>query len=152
MNMRRNDPLSRLQRGLEDLHSEGQGVWQLAILSPDAAPAFLTAALAGDPSAATTLRAAQGFIQQILRHRSASRAPLCLLCDNALWRKAPPAAIGVITAYRDDPHTAIGHGICADCTRMRSSEQLQHDVLAKLRTDMITDLRVIQPPSEPGRA
>jgi hypothetical protein len=57
-----------------------------------------------------------------------------------------------MSAYRDDARIALGHGFCADCVAARSEAQLGQDVVAKLRAEMMPDLRIIPTPSQPGHA
>jgi hypothetical protein len=123
--------------GRYTLRARAAGDW------PSSSATLLSAAKAGDAYAA---------IDQILARRLPVRAPLCLLCNTALWRDAPPGAVGIMSAYRDDARTALGQGFCAPCVAARTEAQLGHDVVAKLRAEMMPDLRVIRTPSQPGHA
>jgi hypothetical protein len=144
--------LQQLERGIREIRAEGQGCWRLAIVTPLSSVTLLSAARAGDAYAAAVLQAAEQLIEQIRTRRSPDGAPLCLLCDTALWRDAPPAAIGIMSAFRDDARLAIGQGFCAACVAARSEAQLGQDVVAKLRAEMMPDLRIIPTPSQPGHA
>ena len=144
--------LQHLEQGILQIQAEGQGCWKLAVVTPASSAALLSAALAGDAYAVTVLRAAEQFIEQIHARRSPARAPLCLLCDTALWRGAPPAAVGIMSAYCDDARTALGQGFCAACVAARTEAQLGQDVVAKLRAEMMPDLRILPTPSQPGHA
>jgi hypothetical protein len=144
--------LQHLERGIREIHAEGQGCWRLAIVTRSSSAALISAAEAGDAHAIVTLRAVEQFIEQIDARRSPDRGPLCLLCDAVLWRDGPPGAVGIMSAYRDDARTALGHGFCVACVAARTDAQLGQDVVAKLRAEMMPDLRVIPTPSPPGHA
>jgi hypothetical protein len=142
----------RFEHDVMKMRDEGQGVWQIAVVSPATVVVLFRSAMSGNAAAATMLGAAAQFDQQINARRSRADALLCLLCDTPLSRNVPPAAISVLTVYRAEPRDAIGLGICPDCTDARSAEQLTHDVLAQLRSDLLTDLRVIPAPCRAGHA
>jgi hypothetical protein len=59
---------------------------------------------------------------------------------------------GIMAAYRDDARTALGHGFCAACVAARSEAELGQDVVAKLRAEVMPDLRILPTPSRPGHA
>ena len=144
--------LQHLEHGIQEIYAEGQGCWRLAIVTRSSSVALIDAAKAGDAHAIVVLRAVEQFIERIYARRSPARAPLCLLCDNPLSRDAPPGAVGIMSAYRDDARTALGQGFCAACVAARTEAQLGQDVVAKLRAEMMPDLRVIPTPSQPGHA
>jgi hypothetical protein len=144
--------MGSLERGIREIHAEGQGCWRLAIVTPAASASLLSAARAGDTYAATVLHAAEQLIEQIQARQSPDGAPLCLLSDTALWCDVPPAAVGIMSAYRDDARLAIGHGFCAACVAARTEAHLGQDVVAKLRAEMMPGLRIIPTPSQPGHA
>ena len=57
MNRRQRRPLEALTDGLEQIRQEGQGVWQMSIYGPEAAPDLVHAALCGDGYASAVVRA-----------------------------------------------------------------------------------------------
>jgi hypothetical protein len=141
-----------IEHGIRQIHAEGQGCWRLAIVTRSSSAALINAAKAGDAHATVVLRAVEQFIEQIYARRAPDHGPLCLLCDAVLWRDAPPGAVGIMSAYRDDARTALGQGFCAACVAARSEAQLGQDVVAKLRAEMMPDLRILRTPSQPGHA
>jgi hypothetical protein len=142
----------RFGHDLMKMRDEGQGIWQVAVVSSATLIALASVAAGGNAAASTMLCAAAEFVQQIHARQSWKGAPQCLLCDVPLWRDVLPAAISVLTAYCAAPRNVVGLGICADCTDARSPAQLTQDILAQLRSDLLTDLRVLPAPCEAGHA
>jgi hypothetical protein len=141
-----------LEHGIRQIHAEGQGCWRLAIVTRSSTASLVSAAEAGDALAIIVLRAAEQFMEHVYARRSPDHGPLCLLCNTKLSRDAPPGAVGIMSAYRDDARTALGHGFCAACVAARSEAQLGQDVVAKLRAEMMPSLRILPTPSRPGHA
>ena len=75
-----------LQRGVEVMQAEGQGVWQLQLITPDLV-------LSSSPPPAQALRAIGRTIGRMM---SASPAALCLLCDTEFGGTSVPLAFVMI--------------------------------------------------------
>lgn len=109
-------------------------------------PGLFLASAAGNVSATRTAN----LIAQVLKMIAVARPPtLCLLCDNELSEAAPPRAIVIMTAQRDQPSVALVNGMCTGCA---GKSELEAAVLAKYREGLIPDLRRLPPISNPGRA
>ena len=150
MNRRQRRPLEALTDGLEQIRQEGQGVWQMSIYGPEAAPDLVHAALCGDGYASDVVRALAHMVRNIIT-APASLPMLCLTCDNILTAVAMPVAWVLVHARRDDPQQAVGNAICAECyAHHPSAEALGPVVTDVYRRKMIADLRVLPPISEAG--
>jgi hypothetical protein len=146
---------AHLQSGLEAIHAEGAGVYELPFFNRAGIAELWAAALAGNEKA----RAYLHVLEQTQRHITAPTVPdtergmLCLLCDTVFWRGCQPEAFIVLHAHRDIPTQVVLQCICPRCyTAHGSLPDLKGAVLAKLRRDVISDLREIPPPSAPGHA
>lgn len=131
-------------RGALRMQAEGQGVFKIEVISYSQVPALCARCDSGE---ARAIQIAQ-VIVQFLRQIPTARPPvLCLLCDNRLSRAAPPAAIVLMTAHRDDPTLAIDNGLCPSCA---GNPALETVVMARYREIMA--LRQLPPFCEAGRA
>jgi hypothetical protein len=141
---------TRLQKNLQAIEAEGQGIWQMAIYGPDNLLQLFTDALGADNYASATVFAIEQMITQIL---TTGPKPLCLTCENQFSKSLMPIAWVIVHAKRDDPDKAIGNGVCADCwSRYRSSQLLLPIALDLYRRGALPTLRRLPPLSPPGTA
>jgi hypothetical protein len=137
-----------LKAGLEEIRLEGQGVWQIAIYSIEGMLESIMRGLAGDAEAQRLAIVIGQFILAIDR---ADPPAMCLLCDHEFSRDAPPLALVILHAYLDNPRHALGHGICDACwAKNPSASALSSLVTDYYRKNVISDLREVPQPSEPG--
>jgi len=136
-----------MERSLASIRSQGQGVWKIDILSPENVPDLLLDAAQGDTLAAHTLKM---LFQAIIDLGKRKPPALCLTCSHVFRnKKCPPAAIVLIIAAVDDPHSSIASPLCHACA---SQDNLTSRVAQKLKETTIPDLRVLPQPTSAGRA
>lgn len=138
-----------LQKGLQEIHAEGQGVWQMTCYTKENAAVMAILAMDGDPYASALLRVLESMVQYIW---AASPPALCLTCDNILTRAAMPAAFLVVHARRDDPRSSVCNGICDECFDRYPGDALMLAATNVYREKVISGLRVLPPLSAPGSA
>jgi hypothetical protein len=136
-----------LAQGIKEIHAEGQGAWQIQVITPEDVLRISIGYLAGAPAAAKWFP----WIYDICEQMDKARPPiLCLLCDHEFTPQTPPRAFVAFTAMRDDPRSAIGNGLCPKCA---AHPNLTQQIADKYRQNMIPDLRVIPTPHpNPGHA
>jgi hypothetical protein len=131
----------------------GQGAMSLIVLTPETSVATVIAATNGEPAAIVVLNAADQLLRQVHDRHTRRTALLCTLCDNPLWRNAPPHALGVMLPFGvDAPRDAVGLAFCASCVADRSDRDLALAVVTKLRSHMMPDLRVMSVMAQAGHA
>ncbi len=144
----------KLTEWVEQIHLEGQGVWQISIYSLEGVAEVLGQALAGDPHAMNIILTLERMLRDI-RKAARTRLPkLCLTCDNTFSsKKTMPAAWVLMHAMRDDPKMAVGNGICLECWRRYPNPVVLMPVVTEVyRQKMIPDLRVLPPAAGQGHA
>ncbi len=129
----------------DEMHAEGQGVWQFTLITPDVVMALTVQALMGDTTAARTLLASETFI---LKLRKVRPRMLCLFCENQFRSDSMPAVLIMLHAGRDDATNAIFQGVCSQC---EANGDLESRLIARYREWGFTDLRPISI-GEPGLA
>ncbi len=130
---------------MEMIHTEGQGVFRIEIVRITDVPGLLLATIDGNVKAQRTA----SIIGQFIRMMAAGSSRLCLLCDNEVSDAAPPWAIVIMTAERDDPERAIANGVCDECAE---KPDLDKAIVVKYRESLMPGLRVLGPFSDAGRA
>lgn len=140
-----------LTRHVEQMHADGQGVWQLTVYNLAGAAEQTAKAVAGDPYARAVVRALDSLIRNT---RTANPPMLCLTCDNTLSENFAPMALVLMHAKRDDPHGTVANGICPDCcARHRfDMDRIGHAASAAYGKMLISDLRILPPINHPGHA
>jgi hypothetical protein len=136
-----------LEQGIKEMHAEGQGAWQITVITPEEVLRISLGYIAGDTASMKWFR----WIYDLCEQMDKARPPaLCLLCDHEFTAQTPPRAFVALTALRDDPTSAIGNGLCPKCA---AHPNLMQQIADKYRQSMITDLRVIPAPHPtPGHA
>jgi hypothetical protein len=129
-------PKSALETHLRQIREEGQGVWRIEAFSAENVLQLALRALRGDVEAARWMYAFEPAVRQIA-------GKLCLLCDHEFSRESSPALWVVISAWVDQPTSACLQGLCAACA---DEPDAKERVLAKLRADVMPDLRIIPLP------
>jgi hypothetical protein len=148
---KRKRSIQALQDRLEDIHAEGQGVWQISIYGLDAVVEVMAAALAGSKTATGIALALEHLSQGVIRSGRTAEPVMCLLCDSAFKQERMPAAWILVHARRDDPTHAAGHGVCSNCLhRYPDMNALGIAITDYYRANAISDLRLLPPISEPG--
>ena len=140
---RGNQRQDEILAGANQMHAEGQGVWQVEILFPQHIRAMLRSA-----TTSQSLRKLSILDNAISGLRKMQPPAMCLLCDRAFVRDAP-AAFVLLTATIDGPTQALANGLCDDCA---SQDHLQGRIAEKYKDMMLDDLRVLPTPAEPGQA
>jgi hypothetical protein len=138
-----------INKTLAGMHAEGQGVWDLMIYDPPDVATVMEAARAGDSYARRTVLMLDSVMRRV---RAANPPDLCLTCDHEFTAKAMPRAWVLTHAHRDEPRNAMSSGICAACHARYPGAALLPVVTDVYRRNLISDLRVLSPTSEPGHA
>jgi hypothetical protein len=137
-----------LEEATRRICEEGQGVYQLSLVSALGAAPLFAQAISGDSQAAYHLLIVARLLEQIRTAPPRSKL-MCLLCDNEFSAAALPLAFVIMHARRDDPGMVMGNGICCRCC---DASDLQARILDKYREGLISDLRVLPPIGEAGTA
>lgn len=137
-----------LQRGLQRIQKEGQGVWRFETFDCMNMPEFMVEALLLGPPESGFARAVFDVAFGLATQR---RAVDCLLCGATIGLGNMPRDISVLHAMRDDPSEAVAFCICNIC------HDDDHDVLAGkitgyLKANLVPDLRRLPPIATAGRA
>jgi hypothetical protein len=136
-----------LEETFQQIHGEGQGVWQFAVFSPENTPELILAALAGQELAIRWLRALSDAMHTVPRQKPPM---LCLLCQHTFRLSRPPAAFAMLTAKIEDPSVAVVNGLCPRC--FTADRDMQDRIAEYYRKNALSDLRMLPPIGEPGRA
>jgi hypothetical protein len=126
------------------MHVEGQGLWQMEIVFQQDIPVMLLRAKTSR-SVRTRFSILANAIGQMPRMQPSA---MCLLCDHAFIEDAP-AAFVLLTAAIDGPTQGIVNGLCVDCA---SQDDLQGRIAEKYKDMMVDGLRVLPSPAAPGQA
>jgi len=126
------------------MHVDGQGLWQIEIVFQQDIPAMLLRAKTSQ-SVQTRLSILASAIGSMRRMQPSA---MCLLCDHAFIGDAP-AAFVLLTAAIDGPTQALANGLCVDCA---SQDDLQRRIAEKYKDMMLDDLRVLPSSAAPGQA
>jgi hypothetical protein len=141
----RADNQRALERELKEMHAEGQGIFQIELITPLNVGHLMGKALAGDAAAGRVMVAFAEFLRRVVSTRPAT---LCLLCDTAFAPGAPPITGVLMTAHRDEPNTGVWNGLCLGCSKKSGLEEL---ICTYYRENAISDLRRLPAFSEAGR-
>jgi hypothetical protein len=118
----------KLDHAAKQMRAEGQGIYQLQIVTPTTTLPIVIQALAGDPFAIGLLKVISRFFTAVEKTQP---SPLCPTCDNELSLATPPDAVVIMTAARDDPSMAIINGLCPECA---ATTDVTDRVFAKLKS------------------
>lgn len=130
----------RLMRVSEQMHEQGQGVWEINIVPAVDVVNFLDT---HDDRWAFV-------IVDALRLFEHKRPPfLCLLCDTEIRKPVEAFALSIVTPKHNDPEHAIVSPICRPCY---VKPEPQARIVAYLKANWLTDLRIIAINKEGGTA
>jgi hypothetical protein len=134
---------------------EGQGLWQLAVISTSSIDALCQRATAGDPDAERCLTVLPALFACLDAYQEPTpNAPNCVTCAAPLWRGCYPGAAVVLSAARDDPSRQLVSAICRDCWSSLGTDAARQDaVLDGLRRAYgLEGLRLLPPLAKAGHA
>lgn len=132
-----------LQRGFEEICTEGQGVWNMEIIPRDQWLELIALALCGDHPARQILAAGAMMMDE---------NRLCLLCDVVFSTADPPCALVVVRAATETPSQGIFNAVCDACATRHQGSALKAAVLNRYRELVISDLREISISDQTGTA
>jgi hypothetical protein len=130
-----------------------RGVCRIAVVSPFNASEMTIAAAAGDPDAQQAMRQVERALKRLHGFVRSKKAPLCLFCPTALWRRHLPDAVIIISPYWGEGRQMACHFVCHDCcAQLADSEALNDALLQYYRDNGSTGLRLLPPLAHAGRA
>ena len=143
-----------LERGMGEMHAEGQGVWQMHLFNLEGVMELAVKTAGGDASAGRVLTVLDDTVKNIHAVSDTDLPMLCMTCENALTRDAMPEVWVVVHASRDDPKICVANGVCSQCCERHEFDMVKigESVTNQYRQAMIPDLRVLSPFSKPGHA
>ncbi len=146
--------IQAMRDGFKEMHAEGQGIWDIKIYGPLGMMQIASAALAGDDDAGRVILLLERLTLDIVEAGRTRKPLMCLLCENTFGQPSTmPMAWVVLHAHVDNARQGFGNGICWDCwERYPSADALAPVVLDYYRSKVISDLRVLPQPIEPGHA
>lgn len=130
---------------LRAMQSEGQGLWRLAVFDCRG-----LVELSRTPWA--SLDASSRAVLETVRRVLAGEVSECLLCGHpfALFRRMP-LDIVVMSAMVDGPSSAFSFCICEGCHE-EDRGVMASVVMAFMKEHIVTDMRVLPPFHDAGRA
>jgi hypothetical protein len=102
------------------LNDEGGGLQHARLVRPDDVPEMLAAALLGDRTAGSMLRAVSESIDRITR-APRSRPVLCAACPAPI-RSPTGTTFGVLLPAVDAPRTVLAFALCPQCIAAASAD------------------------------
>jgi hypothetical protein len=121
-------------------------VFRVEVIDRENTNLYILSALAGDTRAQRLLLMLHDVMGRVCSEKPKT---LCLLCDHEFMPESPPEAFVLLTPMRDDPSNCLSNGLCDKCFR---GADLMQRITDMYRRTAISDLRVIEPHKEAGRA
>lgn len=145
---RREEQRQRFVDGIKQIHTEGQGLWDLWIF-----PANLFEEPAADEETRHLQTVALRFVANAYEARAGAAPVLCLLCDHSFTAECGgPAGIVVLAPKVDAPSRAIVNALCARCFGGGEPELKERVFAAYRDTLMGGEARILTTPAAPGHA